>query len=51
MRFHPDMLVNVSAYIFAAFLIGSRISLNGLIVGVFSKKLSIAFPYDFAQRL
>jgi len=34
-----DTLVNVSAYIFAAFFIGSIISLNGQNVGVFLKKL------------
>jgi hypothetical protein len=45
-----ETLVNVSAYIFAAFFTGSMISLKGLNVGVLSKKLSNAFPYIFPQR-
>ena len=45
-----DMLLNVSAYILDAFFTGSRNSLKGLIVGVFSKKLSKDLLYVFAQR-
>jgi hypothetical protein len=46
-----DMLVNVSVYAFAAFFTGSIISPKWRNAGVFSKKLSNALPYIFAQRL
>ena len=42
-----DTLINVSAYIFAAFFTGSKISLNGPAVGVCSKKFFKCFFTGF----